>query len=199
MVGRKWLWLGLGLPVALAAVITAGVWLIRSKPGAPETPLVAVPLTSEPGLVSHPSFSPDGNQVVYFRIHRDGDDHALYVKIIGVAGDPRRLTTQPGFDVSPTWSPDGRYIAFSQIERLSRWESHTAADSAHRQSGTDAGGSIDTRRSLSPNVAGSVLSVVPRWTLAGHGGSQLTGGTLRTVSGIRRHPREAEAHHAPTG
>ena len=106
---------GLGLPVALAAVITAGVWFVRSKPGAPETPLVVVPLTSEPGLVSQPSFSPDGNQVVYFRIPETGDDHALYVKIIGVAGDPRRLTTQPGFDVSPKWSPDGRYIAFLRL------------------------------------------------------------------------------------
>ena len=127
MVRRRWLWLGLGVPVALAAVITAGVWFVRSKPGAPEAPLVEVPLTSEEGLSDHPSFSPDGNQVVYFRTpETEASNHAtprvgsLYVNIIGVAGPPRRLTTQPGFDVSPAWSPDGRYVAFLRCNSFPR-------------------------------------------------------------------------------
>ncbi len=81
---RRRLLLGLGLPVALAVVITAGVWFVRSKPGAPEAPLVVVPLTSEQGVVGQPSFSPDGNQVVTLE-------------------SPRQGTTTPSMSKSSAW------------------------------------------------------------------------------------------------
>ncbi len=116
VVRRRWLWLGLSVPVALAAVITAGVWFVRLKPGTPEAPLVAVPLTSEAVDEFYPTFSPDGNQVAYSRSNIDRDNHSIYIKMIGVPGAPRRLTTQPGDDESPAWSPDGRYIAFLRMK-----------------------------------------------------------------------------------
>jgi len=111
VVRRNWLWAGLSVTVALAAVITAGVWLARSMARTSDAALVEVPLTIEKGLAGHPSFSPDGNQVVYFQIS-NSNYSSLYINIIGLPGPPRRLTTQPGYDFSPAWSPDGRYIAF---------------------------------------------------------------------------------------
>jgi Tol biopolymer transport system component len=112
-VQRKWIRFDarLGGLLGLALAIAAGLWFVRPH-GSPAVPLVPVELTSELGAAGQPNFSPDGNQVVYYQIPDAGDNHGLYVKIIGVPGPPRRLTTQPGIDFSPAWSPDGRYIAF---------------------------------------------------------------------------------------
>jgi len=52
-----------------------------------------------------PSWSPDGRQVVFWRISKPG----LYVLSIP-SGRVRRLTSRRGF--SPVWSPDGKQIAF---------------------------------------------------------------------------------------
>ena len=65
--GRKRLaWI---LAAACVLFIGAGlaVWLLLIRPGAspPGDPLVAVPLTSLPGMESWPSFSPDGNEVAF--------------------------------------------------------------------------------------------------------------------------------------
>jgi len=102
--------------IVFAAAIIAGLWFVRSKPGAPEAPPAAVPLTSEAALEFNPTFSPDGNQVAYSRTSGALDDCSIYIKIIGVPSTPRRLTTQPGCDASPAWSPDGRYIAFLRLK-----------------------------------------------------------------------------------
>jgi dipeptidyl aminopeptidase/acylaminoacyl peptidase len=97
------------------AVVAAGVWFIRSWPGAPEAPLVPVPLTGEAAFEINPTFSPDGNQVAYSRFINEKESYSIYIKLIGVPGSPRRLTTEPNDDESPAWSPDGRYIAFLRM------------------------------------------------------------------------------------
>ena len=107
--GRRPIW---ALSVAAAlAIATLGVWLVRSKNEVPETPLVAVPLTSYPGDESSPSFSPDGMQVAFAWNGEKQDNWDIYVKQIGVE-PPYRLTNDPATDYSPAWSPDGRLIAF---------------------------------------------------------------------------------------
>jgi Tol biopolymer transport system component len=97
--------------LAVLAVSSLGVRLLRSKTEAPATALRAVPLTAYPGFETDPSFSPDGNQIAFSWNGEKQDNYDIYVKLIG-PGAPLRLTTDPAEDRSPAWSPDGRWIAF---------------------------------------------------------------------------------------
>jgi Tol biopolymer transport system component/DNA-binding winged helix-turn-helix (wHTH) protein len=76
-----------------------------------EEPPRVVPLTAFAGTQVYPSFSPDGNQVVFSWDGEKQDNQDLYVKMIGNSA-VLRLTTDPAPDVAPAWSPDGRQIAF---------------------------------------------------------------------------------------
>ncbi len=106
------LWVGVA---CLAALATAGVvWILKSAGGRSSSTLQSreVPLTSAAGIVTLPSFSPDGKQIAYMRAP-DGWEgaHSIYTKLIG-AGTELRLTSPPGSDGFPAWSPDGQWVAF---------------------------------------------------------------------------------------
>jgi len=73
-----------------------------------------VPLTTYPGAVCCPSFSPDGTRVAFTWNGRNGDNFDIYVKLIG-QGEPVRLTTDTAPDSRPAWSPDGSWIAFERF------------------------------------------------------------------------------------
>jgi len=104
---RPWIW-AVMLPVLLAG----GFFGWRAWRGAKTSePLTAVPLTSLPGVVRYPSFSPDGDRVAFTWTGAERDNPDIYVQQIGEAS-PVRLTRDPGNDFSPVWSPDGRWIAF---------------------------------------------------------------------------------------
>jgi len=107
---RRWVWAAL-LPVLLAAGFFA--WQTLRAP--PAEPLRAVALTTFPGAELYPSFSPDGNHVVFTWTGPKQDNPDIYVQQIG-AGSPLRLTTDPRSDYNPVWSPDGRWIAFLRGE-----------------------------------------------------------------------------------
>jgi Tol biopolymer transport system component len=111
---------------AVAAVIVAILaiagwfWFGRSHPTPAENPLVAVPLTSYPGIEDSPSFSPDGTQVAFQGCPEGpGKNCDIYVKQIGLE-PPSRLTDTPVPEFNPAWSPDGRFIAFA---RMPSWTS----------------------------------------------------------------------------
>jgi Tol biopolymer transport system component len=101
-------------PILLAgtAVLAAAVipWYARQD-GRPPAALDAIPIATEPGLKSQPTFSPDGNHVAFRWNSQRQDNFDIYVKLIGTSS-PLRLTTHPASDYSPAWSPDGRHIAF---------------------------------------------------------------------------------------
>jgi Tol biopolymer transport system component/DNA-binding winged helix-turn-helix (wHTH) protein len=104
-------WIALGATLIIAAGVV--VWLkffIGAGKTAPSIPKI-IPFTSFPGDETHPTFSPDGNQLAYTWNGEKGDNFDIYVQLVG-AGRPLRLTNQPDPDFSPAWSPDGQYIAF---------------------------------------------------------------------------------------
>jgi Tol biopolymer transport system component len=105
---RALLWAGVLL--AFLGIAVAGLWLASRRTAPPES-LVAVPLTSYPGLELNPSFSPDGNHVAFAWNGEKQDNFDVYVKLIG-AQRPLRITDHPARDYRPAWSPDGRFIAF---------------------------------------------------------------------------------------
>jgi eukaryotic-like serine/threonine-protein kinase len=102
--------------VVLAGVIGVLVWRDRSAgPTAPApAPFTPIPLTTYPGREQQPSFSPDGNSVVFAWNGEAEENWDIYVKLIG-PGSPQRLTTNPAIELSPAWSPDGRWIAFGRV------------------------------------------------------------------------------------
>ena len=104
--GQRRLW-ATATTLAIAAA-GAGVWL-RSGREEPQPHLV--PLTTFAGNETDPSFSPDGNQVVFTWDGEKQNNADIYVKMIG-STTALRLTTDPSPDVSPAWSRDGRQIAF---------------------------------------------------------------------------------------
>ncbi len=110
--GRRLLWPAAAV-VATATVAVLGLWYFKIGP--PEAVLTPVPLTTYPGFESSPSFSPDGEQVVFSWCKDQYPDICnIYVKQIGVE-PPSPLTSTFTNDFSPTWSPDGKWIAFMRL------------------------------------------------------------------------------------
>jgi Tol biopolymer transport system component/DNA-binding winged helix-turn-helix (wHTH) protein len=106
---RRW-------PVAAAAgvlvvVTIAGFLLSRHRSANRFEFPRAVPLTSYPGQICCPSFSPDGTRVAFAWSGPSDDNLDIYVKLIG-QGEPVRLTTDTAEHRWPAWSPDGQWIAF---------------------------------------------------------------------------------------
>jgi Tol biopolymer transport system component len=91
-------------------LLAVAVWL-RWHPREIElAPPRLMTLTSMRGLVTHPTFSPDGGQIAFAWEGEKGDNWDIYLKMIG-SSEFRRLTTDPAPDFAPSWSPDGRQIA----------------------------------------------------------------------------------------
>jgi Tol biopolymer transport system component/DNA-binding winged helix-turn-helix (wHTH) protein len=116
---RKW-WIAL----AVAACILIGLAYLRIKTRLEEASrlsemqrLTVVPLTSLPGNVTSPAFSPDGSEVAFgWDGETNGAGYDLYVKVIG-SENPLRITRHPSEKLSIAWSPDGRVIAISRVSK----------------------------------------------------------------------------------
>jgi len=108
---RRWVWIGAGAALLIGVAIAS--WRLKTTAAVPEAPLQPIPLTSYRGSESHPSFSPDGNQVAFTWNGEKEGIFDIYVKLIG-PGAPLRLTSGSEDSESPMWSPDGRSIAFTR-------------------------------------------------------------------------------------
>lgn len=70
-----------------------------------------VPLATDLGEASSPTFSPDGQQIAFVWNGENEDNFDIYVRMVGSQAIVR-LTKSPDIDYSPAWSPDGSSIAF---------------------------------------------------------------------------------------
>jgi Tol biopolymer transport system component len=157
-------------------------WLVIAGRAASSTSpqLRLLTVTTFPGAEGMPSFSPDGNFVVFNwtgPVFTDTSD--VWVK--AVDGDALwRLTDTPQFhEALPSWSPDGRLIAFQRSEgAMSRGVYLVSPHGGPEQKVTDKGGD-------------------PSWTpdsRAGHGGRTAAGlpaifEQVLTQASDRRHRR----------
>lgn len=104
----RWLLAG-GGAVAIAA-LGVGAFVLMKPPGALATEAVR-PLTSDPGVETHPALSPDGRMIAYSGGAGFGAQRDIFLR--GVAdGTPIQLTDTAEDEMAPAWSPDGRRIAF---------------------------------------------------------------------------------------
>lgn len=108
----RYAWL-LGLAAVLLLTCIA-IWMRFFERRVPAAAMTTTPLTTYRGLLQHPNFSSDGNQVAFAWTGEKGDNWDIYVKLIG-PGPPIRLTTDPAPDYGPSFSPDGRLIVFSRL------------------------------------------------------------------------------------
>jgi len=98
--------------LVLAAAAVVALWFLTQRARRPAAEMSVVPLTTYPGEETYPSFSPDGNQVVFSWNGEKQDNFDIYAKVVGSAASPLRLTTNAAPDICPAWSPDGRQVAF---------------------------------------------------------------------------------------
>src|SRR5262249_46462352 len=101
---RLWFWASAAVVIVTVAV---AAWLFRATAGKPQAAPEVIPLTSYEGVELSPSFSPDGNQVVFSWNGEKQDNFDIWVKLIG-SPTPLRLTTDPAVDINPAFAPDGR-------------------------------------------------------------------------------------------
>jgi Tol biopolymer transport system component/serine/threonine protein kinase len=94
------------------------LWLHRLEENAPSGSPRR--LTDQAGVPSHPSFSPDGKWIAYYRIV--ANTRNLWI-VPSTGGQPVQVTKDPAPDIHPAWSPDGSLLAFAS-ERENR---HTPA------------------------------------------------------------------------
>ena len=105
--------------IAVIAVAIVGWRLMRTRATHPATSPTALKLTQftvAAGLEEFPSWSPDGNSIVYA-----GDVHGvrkLFLKRVN--GQESQLTTGEYDDLEPAWSPDGRRILFVRAREPNR-------------------------------------------------------------------------------
>lgn len=107
---RPWL---IPAAVALAAVVTAGIWVSFSDRFSPKAPLASPVrrLTPEGGLTAYPGFSPDGQWIAYASDRGESRYLRLWSQRLD-NGATRMLTDSRSDDSEPTISPDGKWIAF---------------------------------------------------------------------------------------
>ena len=84
-------------------------WILwRAKPDGSDR----IQLSDTPLLPTMPTWSPDGNQILFFDASSVGNEKAWVVSSQG--GNPRRLMPDDnGTETDPNWSPDGKKIIFS--------------------------------------------------------------------------------------
>jgi len=108
---KIWRWRFALIATGLVILAMVGDYLLRSRTSTPDK-LTIAPFTTFPGFEIGPSFSPDGNQVVFAWFGYEKEfQFDLYIKQVGQERVVQ-LTHHPATFLGSAWSPDGRLIAF---------------------------------------------------------------------------------------
>jgi Tol biopolymer transport system component/DNA-binding winged helix-turn-helix (wHTH) protein len=108
----RWQWRFAPLAIGLLLLAAIAGYLLRPRPQTPPDKLTIIPFTTFPGFEIGPSFSPDGNQIVFAWFGYEKEfQFDLYVKQVGQERVVQ-LTHHPAIFLGAAWSPDGRFIAF---------------------------------------------------------------------------------------
>ena len=96
--------------VLLAIGYAAGRGLRAPSPAAATPAAAFAQLTFQPGALSYPSVSPEGQSFVFVR--RDGGDLDIQLQRVGGANAINLTADSTADDTEPSFSPDGSQIAF---------------------------------------------------------------------------------------
>jgi hypothetical protein len=113
------------LTQAQAPDLGTDIWLARLTPAGLEQP---INITARPGYDNQPSFTPDGNGILFTR--RDGDQTDIYLyDFTSRSSASTPVTRTPESEYSPTATPDGEGISAIRVEadgtqRLWRFDRH---------------------------------------------------------------------------
>ena len=108
--GRRWIGAAIASGLLLAAA-AAGVWRLN-RSAMPTERVELVRLTSDPGLTTDPTISPDGRLLAYASDRAGATSLDIWVRQLNGGQEPIRLTDHETDDHEPTFSPDGNQIAF---------------------------------------------------------------------------------------
>jgi serine/threonine protein kinase/Tol biopolymer transport system component len=105
--------------LAAGIVLASALWWLGGRSASDQSvdetasteKLMLGQLTPSSGLAMGPSWSPDGQWIVYAS---DEDGNLDLWKAPPSGGEPVRLTEEPTDETDPAWSPDGRTIAFAR-------------------------------------------------------------------------------------
>lgn len=109
-------------------------------------------LTNDAEAENYPSWSPDGERLVY---QRDFNGSAIYLMNADGTGE-QRLSPTPGFDVTPSWSADGTQIVYARLHSAPSLSQAPITDI--RIMNVDGTGDHAV-------LANTLFSVEPRWSV----------------------------------
>lgn len=108
---RNWKVMAAGLLAVVAVVVV--LWQLTLPRPVTWAATNYRPVTTEPGLETHPALSPTGAQIVYTVRATPFATGDLFLRNVD-QGAPIQLTTYRGDDYAAAWSPNGDRIAFTR-------------------------------------------------------------------------------------